>query len=169
MDADAHGMADGAAPVPTVAPGEAAYDEAVANLADRRDATATGLCIVFVGGTTAARQQALATITRHTVSTVHQFAVPSLVGERRMQTQSSLRKAFDAAAEEGALLVFSEVDMLFDWRHPDTLGGEEEPTSLEYFFQRVEAFTGSIVLAMDDPDHIGTAQTYGAQLAVDFR
>ena len=138
-------------------------------LADRWDDEMGGLCIVFVDGTPEARQQALATVTRHTIANVHQFALPSLVGERRMQTQSSLRKAFDAASEEGALLFFNEVDMLFDWRHPDTLGGEEEPTSVEYFFQRVEAFEGVIVLALNDPEHIETAREYGARLIVDFR
>lgn len=170
MPADTHGGSDDAAqPVPTVAPDGPAYEQAVADLAARWDDTRGGLCIVFVDGTPEARQQALAAVTRHTVANVHQFALSSLVGERRMQTQSSLRKAFDAAAEEGALLFFNGVDMLFNWRHPDTLGGEEEPTSVEYFFQRVEAFEGVIVLGLDEPDHIETAREYGARMIVDFR
>ena len=124
--------------------------------------------VLFAGGSREAHQKALATLAEHTVENVHQFALPSLVKERRMQTQSSIRKAFDAAAEEGALLFFDRVDMLFDWHHPDSLGGEEEPSSIEYFFQRVEAYDGVVALALDTPEHIEAAQPYGMDLIVDF-
>jgi hypothetical protein len=124
--------------------------------------------VLFAGGARETHQQALATLADHTVENVHQFTLPALVKERRMQTQSSIRKAFDAAAEEGALLFFDRVDMLFDWHHPDSLGGEEEPSSIEYFFQRVEAYGGAVALALDAPEHIEAAQSYGLHLIVDF-
>jgi SpoVK/Ycf46/Vps4 family AAA+-type ATPase len=124
--------------------------------------------VLFAGGTRETHQQALATLAQYTVENVHQFALPALVKERRMQTQSSIRKAFDAAAEEGALLFFDRVDMLFDWHHPDSMGGEEEPTSIEYFLQRVEAYGGVVVLALEAPEHIEAARSYGLDLIVDF-
>lgn len=124
--------------------------------------------VLFAGGSREAHQQALATLADRTVENVHQFALPALVKERRMQTQSSIRKAFDAAAEEGALLFFDRVDMLFDWHHPDSLGGEEEPSSIEYFFQRVEAYDGVVALALKAPEHIEAAQAYDMHLIVDF-
>lgn len=124
--------------------------------------------VLFAGGARVDHMQALSTLAEATVENVHQFALPALVKERRMQTQSSIRKAFDAAAEEGALLFFDRVDMLFNWHHPDSLGGEEEPSSLEYFFQRVEAYEGVVALALATPEHIEAARAYDLHLIVDF-
>ena len=145
-----------------------AFEQAAERLKTRYEEGAS-VRVLFAGGTRGEHQRALATLAEHTVENVHQFALPALVKERRMQTQSSIRKAFDAAAEEGALLFFDEVDMLFDWHHPDSLGGEEEPSSVEYFFQRVEAYDGIVALALDAPEHIEAARPYGMDLIVDFR
>ncbi len=158
---------DDAPDIPVVPFSTEAFDDALATLAQQYDA-GQGARIAFSGGSRAAHQQALADLSEHTVGRVHQFEMPALIGERRMQTQNSLRKAFDAAAEEGALLFFDQVDMLFDWRHPDTLGGDEEPTSIEYFLQRVEAFTGVVVLGLQSPDHVDAARPYHLQLVVTF-
>lgn len=144
-----------------------AFAQAAARLGARFEA-GESVRVLFAGGTREAHQRALTTLAEHTVENVHQFALPVLVKERRMQTQSSIRKAFDAAAEEGALLFFDEVDMLFDWRHPDAMGGEEEPSSIEYFFQRVAAYDGVIALALEAPEHIEAARPYGLHLIVDF-
>lgn len=146
----------------------AAFTQAAAELGTRYEEGAS-VRVLFAGGTRQAHQRALTTLAEHTVENIHQFALPVLVKERRMQTQSSIRKAFDAAAEEGALLFFDEVDVLFDWRHPDAIGGAEEPSSIEYFFQRVEAFDGVVVLALETPEHIDAARPYGMHLVVDFR
>jgi hypothetical protein len=158
---------DDASDIPHVAFSTEAFDEALATLQQRYDAGA-GARIAFSGGSRADHQQALATLSEHTIGRVHQFEMPALIGERRMQTQNSLRKAFDAAAEEGALLFFDQVDMLFDWRHPDTLGGDEEPTSIEYFLQRVEAFGGVVALGLQSSEHVDAAREYDLQLVVTF-
>lgn len=158
---------DDVSDIPAVPFNTEPFDYALTALKDRYD-TGDGARIVFSGGSRAEHQQALAHLSGHTVGRVHQFEMPALIGERRMQTQNSLRKAFDAAAEEGALLFFDTVDPLFDWRHPDTLGGEEEPTSIEYFLQRVEAFKGIIVLGLQTPDHVDAVREYDLQLIVTF-
>lgn len=158
----------GQEPSPTILDYDAdAFEQAAAALGAQHGHGGSAR-VLFAGGTRAAHQQALSTLATHTVENVHQFALPALVKERRMQTQSSIRKAFDAAAEEGALLFFDRVDMLFDWHHPDSMGGEEEPSSIEYFLQRVEAYPGVIALAMEAPEHIEAAQAYGLDLIVDF-
>jgi hypothetical protein len=112
--------------------------------------------ILFHGGTREIRQQALATLTRHTTANVHQFRVPSLLKEKRMQTQNALRKAFDHAAEESALLYFDAADALFTHSHADTPDEEEGaiPTTTEYFFERVGAYDGDLVLALQKTRHV---------------
>jgi SpoVK/Ycf46/Vps4 family AAA+-type ATPase len=116
--------------------------------------------VLFYGGTREERQEALGTLTRHAAGSVHQFRVPSLLNEYRMQTQNSLRKAFDHAAEESALLYFDEVDALFTHDHADTPDAPTRtaaPTTVEYFFDRVEAYAGIVVLGLQRRSHVERA------------
>jgi SpoVK/Ycf46/Vps4 family AAA+-type ATPase len=126
--------------------------------------------ILFHGGTREDRQQALATLTRHTTDSVHQFRIPSLLNEQRMQTQNALRKAFDHAAEESALLYFDAVDALFTHSHVDTPDDPTEsavPTTAEYFFDRVVAYDGVVVLALQKQSHVEWADEH-VHLVVEF-
>lgn len=164
-------MADSSAPSPPEWPRTASYetdalDEALTAVLATRDAR-TGTCLVFHGGTREERQQALTLVTRHVTGTVHQFEVPSLLAERRMQTQNSLRKAFDHAAEEDALLFFDRADALFTHRHPDAPDADTAPTTLEYVFDRMEAFGGTIVLGLDRERHVERAMDL-THLIVEF-
>jgi SpoVK/Ycf46/Vps4 family AAA+-type ATPase len=130
----------------------------------------SGTCFLFYGGAREERQQALGTLTRYATGNVHQFRVPSLLNEYRMQTQSSLRKAFDHAAEENALLFFDKVDALFTHKHADTPDAPVRtaaPTTLEYFFDRVVAYTGVVVLGLQRKSHVEWAQDK-ADLTVQF-
>jgi len=136
-----------------------AFDQALQHLLGAEDEPAQTR-LLFHGGTREDRQQALATLTRYTTANVHQFRVPSLLNERRMQTQNALRKAFDHAAEESALLYFDAVDALFTHAHVDTPDAEERPlpTTAEYFFDRVLAYDGVVVLALQKSSHVDWAE-----------
>jgi SpoVK/Ycf46/Vps4 family AAA+-type ATPase len=126
--------------------------------------------ILFHGGTREARQQALAALPRYTTGNVHQFRVPSLLSEQRMQTQNALRKAFDHAAEESALLYFDTADALFTHTHVDTPDDADEraiPTTIEYFFDRVGAYDGVVVLALQKQSHVDWAEEH-VHLVVEF-
>ncbi|WP_103028025.1 hypothetical protein [Salinibacter altiplanensis] len=116
--------------------------------------------ILFHGGARETRQQALATLTRHTPANVHQFRVPSLLNEQRMQTQNALRKAFDHAAEESALVYFDAADALFAHSHVDTPDDGEDravPSTVEYFFDRVVAYEGVVIIAFQKEAHVDWA------------
>lgn len=145
-----------------------AFDQSLRNLlGDEEESTQT--CILFHGGTREDRQRALATLTRHTTDSVHQFRVPSLLNEQRMQTQNALRKAFDHAAEESALLYFDAADALFTHSHVDTPDEKERvlPTTAEYFFDRVVAYDGVVVLALQKQSHVDWADEH-VHLIVEF-
>jgi hypothetical protein len=118
--------------------------------------------IVFQDGARPARQHAMAILTEHASPTVHQFQVPSLLGERRINTQNALRKAFDHAAEEDAVLYFENVDALFSHVHaegPD-VDGEAAPTTIEYFLDRVDAYRGLVILCIMNASHGSTIRRY---------
>lgn len=124
--------------------------------------------VLFHGGTRERRQEALAALLQHTTANVHQFRVPSLLAERRMQTQNALRKAFDHAAEESALVYFDAADALFTHDHMDT--DEDEgpvPTTPEYFFDRVISYDGVVVLALQRRKHVERAEEH-VHLVVTF-
>jgi hypothetical protein len=107
------------------------------------------------------RQQALGTLTRYATGNVHQFEMPSLLGDHRMQTQNSLRKAFDHASEESALLYFDKADPIFTHDHADTPDEPEKSaalTTVEYFFDRVGAYAGVVVLGLQRKSHVEWAR-----------
>jgi hypothetical protein len=140
-----------------------AYDpDTFANRLDRMmDDRETGPRLLFYGGVREQRQQALGTLTRYATGNVHQFRVPSLLNDYRMQTQNSLRKAFDHAAEEHALLYFDEADPLFSHTHTDTPDDPDEnavPTTVEYFFDRVAAYDDMVVLGLQRKSHVAWAR-----------
>lgn len=122
-----------------------------------------GVSVVFRGGPTEVRQHALADLTEHATPTVHQFRMPSLLGERRVQTQNSLRKAFDHAAEEESVLYFDEADALFEHVHgddPDSVDDDPGPTTVEYFLDRVDAYAGLVIVCLETPRHEDTLRRY---------
>jgi len=131
-----------------------AFSEHLERLMDEEDGR-TGTRLLFYGGVREQRQQALAPLTRYATGNVHQFQVPSLLSEYRMQTQNNLRKAFDHAAEESALLYFDKADPLFSHSHDDAPDDDSQaaPSTLEYFFDRVGAYAGMVVLGLQGTRH----------------
>jgi hypothetical protein len=142
------------------------FDDALHTLMEQRQRR-TGTGLVFHGGTREQRQQALTHLTQQVTGTVHQFDASSLLTDRRMQTQNELRKAFDHAAEEEALLYFDRADPLFTHRHPDAPDADTAPTTLEYVFDRVGAFDGIVVLGLQQKRHVERAHRI-AHLVVQF-
>jgi hypothetical protein len=156
-DEDA-GASAAAAPVVDYDPDRLA--ERLEPLMDDRD-DRTGTRVLFHGGVREQRQQALAILTRYATGSVHQFRGPSLLSAHRMQTQNTLRKAFDHAAEESALLYFDQADPIFTHSHADTPDDPSEsaaPTTIEYFFDRVGAYSGVVVLGLQRKRHVGWAR-----------
>jgi len=144
---------------PTVHYGTDPFDDHLQNLL--ADDAAADPQLAFYGGTREQHQQALADLTRHATGTVHQFEVPSLLEDQRIQTQNNLRKAFDHAAEESALLYFDQADAFFVHDHTDTPEDPEEDAALtltEYVLDRLEAYDGVAVLGLHDPSHVEQAR-----------
>jgi len=146
--------------------GTDAFDRALDALVADRNAR-TGTHFIFHDGTREQRQQALARLTRHATGNVHQFEVPSLLADRHVQTQNNLRKAFDHAAEERALLYLDRADALFVHEHSDAPDDDAVPSTREYVFDRVAAYDGLVVLGLQRRRHVERAQEV-AHLVVTF-
>lgn len=144
------------ADVPSVAYGTEAFREAAKALPSTGSGAGEhGLMVVFHGGERPDWQDAMTILTEHASPTIHQFKVASLLGERRINTQNALRKAFDHASEEDAVLYFENAGTLFSHVHaegPD-VDGEAAPTTVEYFLDRVDAYYGLVILCVEAPSH----------------
>jgi len=128
-----------------------------------------GMRFLFYGGTDDQHQRALSDLTSHTAGPLHQVEAHSLLEDRRHQTQNNLRKVFDHATEEGALLHFEGADAFFIHEHTASSESQEDvvPTLSEYVIDRFDAYDGAVVLALDRPDHLEQAQA-GTDLVVRF-
>lgn len=151
-------------PVPTISHAGTRFDaHCTAVLAE------PGPCILLVGGDRPERQSTFGRILAHTDHNALQFNLQTLLGERRGQTQNGLRKAFDSGAEEQAVLFFDPLDPLLTWTHVDAPDGETDdatPSTVEYFFQRIESYTYPVVLGMADPVYISTVRQAPLHLIV---
>jgi hypothetical protein len=162
---DASASDSGVAPILQVAHTNAQVEPHV-----RTALQASGPCIALVGGTRAERQHTFGRILDLSDENALQFRAKSLVGERRKHTQNSLRKVFDSGAEERALLFIDGLDALLTWHHVDEPeeGAEDDaaPSTVEYFFQRVESYPYPVVLGVENAVHVEALRQRAPDLIV---
>lgn len=93
----------------------------------------------------------------------------ALVSKYIGETESNLRRVFDAAEAGGALLLFDEADALFGKRH-EVGDSRDRYANMEvgYLLQRVEAYTGLVVLTTNLRDHIDEAFLRRIRFSVRF-
>jgi len=136
------------AAAPTLQYGTASFDEQVRRVIT--DESQAGARILFRGGTRELRQKALAQLIRHATGTIHQVEVPALLDEQREQTQNNLRKAFDHAAEENAVLYLDRADPILSPQTTDSAEDEAIPSIREYVFDRASAYDGTVVFGLQE-------------------
>ena len=142
------------------------FDELAGSLS-----TGASACLVFASSDNEQRQKVLATLTEHLPYNLHQVKADTLVGERHIETQGNLRETFDDTGEEGHILVFENADALYELP-----GAEEEKEAeeerdettmmpIEYAFERIDSFTGVVVLSFQNQKY---SEDAGQRDAVDY-
>jgi hypothetical protein len=142
------------------------FDELASSLS-----TGASACLVFASSDNERRQKVLATLTEHLPYNLHQVKADTLVGERHIETQGNLRETFDDTGEEGHILVFENADALYELP-----GAEEEKEAeeerdettmmpIEYAFERIDSFTGVVVLSFQNQKY---SEDAGQRDAVDY-
>ena len=149
--------------------GSAAWDALLGAVAERWD-DGRGVPLAFVCADADDAQAALAALARRTSGRVHQCALPTLLQPLRRQTQNGLRKVFDGAAEERALLFLANGDALFGWSHADgaQAHGAQMPTVAEYLLQRMEAYPQVAVLHLAHGAHGARLRAHALRAIVYF-
>ncbi len=146
-----------------------AFDAALPSIAQAVQA-GTGMCLLFEDASEEARQQALGRLKEATKLSLHQVSLDTLFDERPMAVQGNLRETFDAAGEAPSILCFDHADAFF--RKDDRQGEADDRdhdalTPITYLFDRIEAFTGVVVLCMKSPAYIEEARP-NADVVVTF-
>ena len=136
-------------------------------LAEALQRTDGSVCILFVGATEAQRTEALNTLTEDLSYNLHQVNLAQLIGDRPIQTQGNLREVFDNASEQASLLFLNQADPLFNTPEERDADADDH-TPIDYLFERIEAFSGIVVLSLQDAALLQTAATHGADFAVRF-
>ncbi len=134
-------------PVPTVAYESEGYEDAVAALPAAVQ-EGRGYCVVFAGSNGTRKKEGVADLMDRAALNVHRFKVPPLVRPRYIETQGNLREVFDKAGYDPALLCFDDAEALFTLPAEEN-ASEDALTPADYFFQRVEAFPGVVLLCLD--------------------
>ena len=162
MPAPTSSPSDGAVPA-----GSDAFHRAVDDLL--RAAPEAPACVLVTAPDEAARQEAVAAVARRTGLHLHQHDLAPLLDDDPMHTQGNLREVFDNTMDGPALLFFDHADALFAaverQAREDHLDADAR-TPLDYFYDRIAAFDGIVLLGLSDPAHVARARTYGPALVV---
>jgi len=165
----------------SVSYGTDGFDRAVDRVGDALR-SGGGIVFLFVGASKEEKQEALMKISDKDDLNLHRFKVPTLIGERLVETQGNLREAFDHADEDAAVLFFDEADVLLDRARdrgepaPQTeeeadaeqKADQEDAALSDYFFDRVEAYPGVSIVCFSGPQYVGRLEGHDADVVVDF-
>lgn len=91
--------------------------------------------------------------------------VSKLIGE----TEKNLQRVFDAAEQDGAVLVLDEADALFGKRS-DVRDSHDRYANLEvgYLLQRIETYPGLVIIATHNKHKLDTAFLRRMRFIIDF-
>lgn len=128
------------------------------------------ICLLFVGGSAEARQQALGRMKEATHLPLHQVNLDTLFDERPMAAQGNLREVFDTAGETVSILYFDNADTFLRHERRQSVREGLDPdalTPVTYLFDRIEAFPGAVVLCLSNSAYVAEARPY-ADVVVTF-
>jgi AAA+ superfamily predicted ATPase len=90
-----------------------------------------------------------------------------IVSQNRDETQRNIRKVFDEAEASGAVLLFDEADSIFGKRSDaGTLYAHQD---VSYLMQRMETYSGLVILTTHSLDAIDSAFLRRLQFSVQFK
>jgi hypothetical protein len=135
----------------------------------RRDAAGAGLKILFAGEPGTGKTMACQVIANDLGLDLFRVDLSQTVSKFIGETEKNLARLFDVAQDAGAVLFFDEADALFGKR--SAIGdAHDRYANLEvaYLLQRIEEFTGAVVLATNLRHNLDQAFLRRLDFLVDF-
>jgi SpoVK/Ycf46/Vps4 family AAA+-type ATPase len=125
----------------------------VANRQSRR-----GVVAIFTGEPVSAKLVAAQVLAGRLGAELLTVDVAAVISKYIGETEKNLGRVFAAAQESGAVLFFDEADSLFGHRTDvEDAHGRYQNQETAYLLQRIEAFTGLVILATNTPQEPGLA------------
>jgi SpoVK/Ycf46/Vps4 family AAA+-type ATPase len=113
-----------------------------------------GTCLLLTGCNKKTRLVAAGALARKLHLKLYRIDLAALVNNYIGETEKSLRRLFDAAGANGAVLLFDEADALFGKR-PEVKDGHDRYANLETVcFERSEVFRGLAIMSTNRRENI---------------
>ena len=114
--------------------------------------------ILFVGGSGTGKTVAARAIASQLGADLHRIDLSRIASKYIRETEKNIDRVFDDAENSGAVLQFDEADALFGKRS-EVSDAHDQYANLEvsYLLQRMEAYSGPVILTTNRKDAIDTA------------
>lgn len=114
--------------------------------------------VVLVGADAVGRQAAAESLAAALDLALHQVDLAAIVGKYIGETETNLRRLFDAADTSDGILFFDEAGALFGKR-TETKDSHDRHASVEadFLLERIESFPGLVVLASNRKQDVDAA------------
>jgi SpoVK/Ycf46/Vps4 family AAA+-type ATPase len=128
-----------------------------------------GINALFSGESGTGKTMAAEVIASALELDLYRIDLSSVVSKYIGETESNLRKLFDAAEDSGAILFFDEADALFGKRS-DVKDSHDRYANIEviYLLQRMESYGGLAILATNTKESMDKAFMRRLRFIVDF-
>ena len=128
-----------------------------------------GLVALFTGSSGTGKTMAATSLAGRVRRDLYKVDLASIVSKYVGETEKNLSRVFADAQDANAVLFFDEADALFGKRG-EVEGGQDRWANLEvnYLLQRVEEYTGTVILATNFRQNIDEAFQRRIQIVVSF-
>lgn len=128
-----------------------------------------GINALFVGDSGTGKTMAAEVIANALELDLYRIDLSSVVSKYIGETEKNLRKLFDAAEDNGAILLFDEADALFGKRS-EVKDSHDRYANIEinYLLQRMESYRGLAILASNMKNALDKAFVRRLRFIVDF-
>lgn len=135
----------------------------------KRTALRGGITALFSGESGTGKSMAAEALANHLKLELYRIDLSQVVGKYIGETEKNIDRVFDAAEESGAILMFDEADALFGKRSKVKDAHDRYAnTEVGYLLQRMEAYSGVVILATNLKSAIDPAFTRRLHFVVDF-
>jgi uncharacterized tellurite resistance protein B-like protein len=126
-------------------------DRLVSYLKDRPPAVPT--LVLFGGPPARAHAETVEAVAHAMTRSLVRVDLAQVVSKYIGETEKNLDRVFEDAARSGAVLFFDEADALFEKRTDvESAGYRDGSLEVAYLLQRLEAHSGIVVMAMNNPE-----------------
>ena len=136
---------------------------------ERRLTLGKGLVVLFTGSTGTGKTTAAELLAREQSVDLYKVDLSSVISKYVGETEKNLARVFDEAEDANAILFFDEADALFGKRG-EVKQAQDRWANLEvnYLLQRVEEYSGVVILASNLRQNIDDAFLRRIHSVVDF-